>query len=159
MMMSKLAQHTKIANGTKRAAGLMSQYLPHSPDNFLGVYSLRSEVARILWKCAAMARQIMVHIRTATAESEDLSVRSFAGSNQGYSPYTHTRTMLNTGGMRGREKSEAKKGRLAGGLVLERERDWALGLLCALVFEGLMAMAGQSEAMRTGSNAGASCVR
>lgn len=85
-----------------------------------------------------MAKQIMVHTRTATRARGDSSALLFSASNKWYSPYTHTRTMLNTGGMRGREKSEAK-GRLAGVLVLERDRDWARGLLWSLVFEGLMA--------------------
>lgn len=46
--------------------------------------------------------------------------------------------MLNTGGMRGRQKSLASKGsRLEEEeLLLVFERDRALGLLCSLVFEG-----------------------
>ena len=115
----------------------------------------------MLWKWAAIAKHMMVQMRTATRDGgggRQLNAQ-FAGRSERYSPYTHTRTMLNTGGMRGRQKREASKGRLAGGWLLERDRDWARGLLCALVFEGLMAMAGQSEAMRTDSNAGASCVR
>ena len=105
----------------------------------------------MLWKCAAMARQIMVHTRTATEESEDLSVRSFAVSNQGYSPYTHTRTMLNTGGMGGKRR-KARKRRLEGaaaGVRAERDREWVLDRLCDLVFEGMAgARQGKGERAR-----------
>lgn len=60
--------------------------------------------------------------------------------------------MLNTGGIRGKQKSEAGKGRLAEELLLlERDRDWPRGLLCALVFVGLMV-----EAKRSGSAEGPS---
>lgn len=45
--------------------------------------------------------------------------------------------MLNTGGMRGRQKRVATKGRLVEEeLLLAFERERALGLLCSLVFEG-----------------------
>lgn len=45
--------------------------------------------------------------------------------------------MLNTGGMRGRQKRVASKGRLVEEeLLLAFERERALGLLCSLVFEG-----------------------
>ena len=52
-----------------------------------------------------------------------------------YSPYTHTRTMWNTGGMRGSEKKEGQKRRLAGaaGVRVERDRVWALDRFCGLV--------------------------
>lgn len=54
-----------------------------------------------------------------------------------HSQYTHARTMLNTGGMRGRkEKQDRLADELEGLSLLERDRDWALVLLCSLVFEG-----------------------
>ena len=66
---------------------------------------------------------------------------------QAHAPYTHTRTMLNTGGMRGKQKRERGKRRLeeraaaAAGVLVERDREWALDRACGLVFEGLMASA------------------
>ena len=55
--------------------------------------------------------------------------------------------MLNTGGMRGKQKRERGKRRLeeraaaAAGVLVERDREWALDRACGLVFEGLMASA------------------
>ena len=59
--------------------------------------------------------------------------------------------MLNTGGMRGKQKRERGKRRLeeraaaAAGVLVERDREWALDRACGLVFEGLMASARASE--------------
>ena len=66
MMMSMLAAQTKIANGTKRAAGASAHDAPSFPPNCEGVHSLRSEANKMLWKWAAMAKQTIVQRRTAT---------------------------------------------------------------------------------------------
>ena len=95
----------------------------------------------MLWKWAAIAKHMTVQMRTATRDGGGgrQLIAQFTGRSERYSPYTHTRTMLNTGGMRGKQRREASKGRLAEGWLLERDREWARGLLCGLVFEGLMA--------------------
>ena len=68
-----------------------------------------------------------------------------------HSPYTHTRTMLNTGGMGGKRR-KARKRRLEGaaaGVRAERDREWVLDRLCALVFEGMAgARQGKGERAR-----------
>ena len=86
--MSRLAQQTKIAKGTKRAAGLRSDSFAPAVND-MEEDSLRSEDTRMLWKCAAMAKQIMVQIRTATAVRRKGTVSSMGRSMQQQAPDTH----------------------------------------------------------------------
>ena len=82
-----------------------------------GGHVLRSDDTKILWKWAAIAKQMTVHSRTAV--------------------YTQNRMMLKTGGMRGKKRVIARSGRLGG-----RDCDWALLPPCCLVFEDLIVSKG-----------------
>ena len=65
MTSSRVALQTKIANGTKRAEKTWSDRCVVYAK---ACYALRSDACSKLWKCTAMARQMIVHANTAATD-------------------------------------------------------------------------------------------